>query len=230
MKVLGLIGGMSYISTLDYYKRINQGVNEYLGDSNFAECIIYSMDFGKVISLFEQDRWDVVLEMTTDAAKKLKAGGAEAILICANTVHMIADQLQEIIKLPVIHIARETAMEIKLSQLNKVGLLGTIPTMQLPFFIDILNKEGIAVIVPEPDERAYIHESIFSELGKGIFTEPTRNQYLKIIDELLKKGAQGIVLACTEIPLLITINDVSVPIFNTTQLHADAGVRFTLGK
>ena len=228
MKILGLIGGMSYVSTLDYYRMINRGVNEQLGGSNFAECIIHSFNFGSMIRHFEQQQWDIVLHKITNAALGLKAGGAEAILICANTPHVIADQLQETIQLPVIHIARETATEIKTNSLNKVGLLGTKPTMDLPFFKDILKDENIEVIVPKPDEREYIHQSVFGELGNGIFTEQAKSKYLEIIDGLIKNGAQGIILGCTEIPLLISNKDVALPLFNTTQIHASAGVKFAL--
>ncbi|NHA03694.1 aspartate/glutamate racemase family protein [Mucilaginibacter sp. HC2] len=228
MKILGLIGGMSYVSTLDYYRMINQGVNEQLGGSNFAECIIHSFNFVSMIRHFEERQWDVVLHKVANVARSLKASGAEAILICANTPHVIADQLQETIQLPVIHIARETAMEIKANGLNKVGLLGTKPTMDLPFFKDILNNDNIEVIVPEPDEREYIHQSVFGELGKGIFTEQAKSKYLEIIERLIENGAQGIILGCTEIPLLINNKDVALPLFNTTQIHARAGVKFAL--
>lgn len=229
MKILGLIGGMSYVSTLDYYKIINQSINAKLGGLNAAECIIHSFNYETIVGHIEKGRWELISAMVIAAALNLKAGGAEAIIICANTIHIIADEVQENINLPVIHIGRETAKFIKNGRLNKVGLLGTKPTMELPFFKEILNNDGIEVITPDIAERDYIHQSVFDELGRGIFTERTKLKYLEIIENLINKGAEGVILGCTEIPLLIGNANISIPLFNTTQIHAEAGARFSLG-
>jgi aspartate racemase len=159
----------------------------------------------------------------------LKSGGAEAIILCANTMHLIADRLQEAIDIPIIHIASETAVEIEKQQLKKVGLLGTKFTMELDFFKDKLTDKGIETMIPASQEdRDFIHYTVFEELGRGIVTDETKKRYLEIANELIKNGAEGIILGCTEIPMVIKPGDLSVPIFDTTAIHANAAVEFQL--
>ena len=228
MKKLGLIGGISWVSTIDYYKLINQGINEKLGGLHFAECIIYSFNYADIKLNNDNNDWDKTLAMLSKAAEHLKNAGAEAIVLCANTMHMIADQVQESVKLPLIHIAAETAKAIQKQDLKKVGLLGTRFTMEQDFFKSKLTEQGISTIIPGSEDRNFIHETIFEELGRGIIKEDTKQHYISIINSLLKEGAEGIILGCTEIPLLISQQDVDVQLFDTTRIHSAAAVRFAL--
>lgn len=229
MKILGLIGGISWVSTLDYYKLINLGVNEQLGDLNFAECMIHSFNYQDIKNNNDSGNWDKTLQMLTKAAAGMKNGGAEAIVLCANTMHKIADQLEQNVQLPVIHIAKVTAEAIAAQGLNKIGLLGTKFTMEEPFFRDKLTEKGIDIVIPADEERAHIHYTIFEELGRNILKPETKQFYIDVINKLVAQGAQGIILGCTEIPLLISSNDVDIPLFDTTQIHARAAIKFALG-
>lgn len=228
MKILGLIGGISWVSTLDYYKLINLGVNEQLGDLNFAECMIYSFNYQDIKNNNDTSNWDKTLQMLTRAAASMKNGGAEAIVLCANTMHKIADRLEQNLQLPVIHIAKVTADAIAEQGLTKIGLLGTKFTMEEPFFRDKLTEKGIDIVIPGDAERAHIHYTIFEELGRNIFKPETKQFYIEVINKLVAQGAQGIILGCTEIPLLISNEDVDIPLFDTTQIHAKAAVKFAL--
>lgn len=229
MKKIGLIGGISWVSTSDYYKLINLGINEKLGGLNFSECLVYSFNYADIKKNNDNNDWDSTFNMLFKGCEFLKSGGAEAIVLCANTMHLIADRLQEAIDVPVIHIAVETAAEIQKQQLKKVGLLGTKFTMELDFFKDKLKEKGIEAIIPESEEvKDFVHYTIFEELGRGIVTDETKKRYLEIADELIKNGAEGIILGCTEIPLVIKEGDLSVPIFDTTLIHAKAAVQFQL--
>jgi aspartate racemase len=229
MKILGLIGGISWVSTIDYYRYINKGVNEQLGWINYVHCILHSFNYGDIKKLGDAGEFGEVLRLFTEAGNNMKAGGAEAIVLCANTMHMFADELEAAVGLPVIHIASATAQAIREQQLDTVGLLGTIPTMEKDFYKEKLAERGISTLIPDDEERAFLHENIFEELGKGIFTEETREKYLAIIDGLIARGAQGIILGCTEIPMLLGQEDVRVPVFDTTKIHAAAAVQFCLG-
>jgi aspartate racemase len=171
MKKLGLIGGISWVSTADYYKFINEGINKELGGVNFAECIIYSFNYDDIKRNNENNDWDTTFNMLSKACLNLKNCGAEAILLCANTMHLIADRIQESIDLPLIHIATETAKEIQKKEIKKVGLLGTKFTMELDFFKDKLTALDIEAIIPEADDRDFLHDTIFNELGKGLILE-----------------------------------------------------------
>lgn len=226
MKMLGLVGGLSWVSTIDYYRQICLGFNEEFGKSNFGKCIIYSLNYQEAIDNNARGNFDATYQMVQDAAINLKFAGASAIVLCANTLHMFADRLQETVKLPVIHIARATANEINKKGLKRVGLLGTKPTMEMVFYKNVLNEYGIEPIIPDEADRNYVHEKIFTELGKGIIKPETRRRYINIIDKLLKEGAEGIILGCTEIPLLIKQSDCSCPVFDTTVIHAKAAVEF----
>lgn len=226
MKMLGLVGGLSWVSTIDYYRQICLGFNEDFGKCNFGKCIIYSLNYQEAIDNNARGNFDATYQMVQDAAINLKFAGASAIVLCANTLHMFADRLQETVKLPVIHIARATANEINKKGLKRVGLLGTKPTMEMDFYKNVLNEYGIEPIIPDEADRNYVHEKIFTELGKGIIKPETRRRYINIIDKLLKEGAEGIILGCTEIPLLIKQSDCSCPVFDTTVIHAKAAVEF----
>lgn len=228
MKILGLIGGTSWVSTIDYYRLINEGINEKLGDLNFAECIIHSFNYADIKRNNDNNDWGSTLKMMTNAAQNLKNSGATAIVLCANTMHVIADQLSLNVGLPVIHIATATASAIEKQQLKKVGLLGTKFTMELDFFTDKLKDNGIDVIIPDPTDREFIHYTIFEELGRGVIDPVTKSKYISIINKLIQQGAEGIILGCTEIPLLINENDAPVPLFDTTRIHSTAAVEFAL--
>ena len=229
MKILGLIGGISWISTIDYYRQISLGFNEKLGKSDFGKCIIYSLNYQEVIDHNSKGDFEATYKIVQDAAINLKFAGAKALLLCANTMHMFADRIEETVKLPVVHIAKATAAEINKQGLKKVGLLGTKATMEMDFYKDVLKKYGIESIIPEEADRNFVHEKIFSELGKDILKEETKADYLSVIDKLLNKGAEGIILGCTEIPLLIKQSDCSCLVFDTTYIHSKAAVAFALG-
>ncbi|MBS7253122.1 aspartate/glutamate racemase family protein [Flavobacterium branchiicola] len=229
MKKIGLIGGISWVSTADYYKLINEGINKKMGGLNFSECLVYSFNYADIKRNNDNNDWDATFELLFKGCQFLKSGGAEAIILCANTMHLIADRLQEAIDVPIIHIASETAVEIEKQKLKKVALLGTKFTMELDFFKERLIAKGIEVIIPEKQEdKDFIHYTIFEELGRGIVTDESKKRYLEISSQLIKDGAEGIVLGCTEIPLIIKENDVPVPIFDTTMIHANAAIEFQL--
>lgn len=229
MKTLGLIGGISWVSTVDYYRYINQGINDRLGWIDFGHILLHSFSYGEIKRIADAGRFDELRRLFVAAAGNMKDGGAEGIVICANTMHMFADDIEQAVGIPVIHIATATAAAIQQQGLTTVGLLGTKPTMERDFYKDKLSSHGIATLIPDADGRDFIHETIFEELGKGVFTDSTRCRYLDIMDKLVAAGAQGIVLGCTEIPMLVTQADVPVPVFDTTRIHADAAVAFSLG-
>ena len=228
MRKIGLIGGISWVSTADYYKYINVGVNARLGGLNYAECVVYSFNYAEIKMNNDAQNWEKTLKMISEASEHLKSAGAEAIVLCANTMHLIADKLQERIKLPVIHIASATAVEIKNHHLKKVALLGTKFTMEMNFFTDKLKEQNIDFIIPDEEDRAFIHANIFEELGRGLLLPESKKQYIDIISKLKEQGAEGVILGCTEIPLLVKQEDVAIPIFDTTLIHANAAVDFML--
>jgi aspartate racemase len=225
MKKIGLLGGISWVSTMDYYKFINEGINSKLGGLNFAECIIYSLNFEDV----QVKSWENSFELLLNACENLKRNNVSAIILCANTAHLFADKLQQAIKLPIIHIATETGKAIKKKEITKVGLLGTKFTMEMDFYIKKLKESGVEVIIPEEQEiRDYIQHTIKEELGRGIVNSSTRDNYILIANKLIALGAEGIILGCTEIPMLISQEDFNIPIFDTTKIHANAAVEFML--
>ncbi|AWI26328.1 aspartate/glutamate racemase family protein [Flavobacterium pallidum] len=229
MKKIGLVGGISWTSTADYYRLINQETNKNLGGINFAECLIYSVNFEQFASFNAQHDWEATCQLLSAAANHLKDAGADVIMLGANTAHIVAERVAGNVGLPLIDIREATADAVKSSGLRKVGLLGTIYTMELDFYKDKLTEQGIEVIIPESkSDREYIEGTLVNELGKGILQPETRAAYQNIIDSLIQQGAQGIVLGCTEIPLLISQEDVTVPVFNTTLIHVKAAVKFAL--
>ncbi len=228
MKTIGLIGGLSWLSSIEYYRMLNEMVNERLGGVHSAKIILYSVNFEEIKLLTEQGHWDVMTKMLVDIAKKLEQAGADCILIGANTMHKIAGEIQQAISIPVIHIAEVTAIEIKKQQLKTVALLGTKYTMQLDFYKDKLAGQGITTIIPGQDDIEYINTAIYTEMGKGIFLPATKEKFLDIINGLINQGAEGVISGCTEIPLLIKQEDCSVPVFDTTKIHSTAAVDFAL--
>jgi aspartate racemase len=230
MKTIGLIGGTTWLSTIDYYRLINQKVNEKLGGESSALILLYSFDFAVMKKLADENNWNEISKKLCNIAPMLERGGADCLLLCANTLHIVAGDVRKIINIPLIHIAEETMLQIKNNGLKKVGLLGTRFTMEGNFFKDELSDNNIETIIPVKEDRDFIHEKIFSELGKGIFTAETKKRYMEIISRLIDKGAEGIILGCTEIPLIIKEEDCTVQIFNTTLIHATAAVEFALSR
>ncbi|HRH40426.1 MAG TPA: aspartate/glutamate racemase family protein [Pyrinomonadaceae bacterium] len=228
MKTLGLIGGTTWVSTVDYYKYINKMTTEKLGGLNSAQILLYSISFNDVKSLADAADWESLGKFLSGIAQNLEKGGAEAIVLCANTTHIVADKIEQNIKIPLIHITDATAKEILRQNLKKVALLGTKFTMNNDFYKDRLARHGIEAIIPNDEERDFIHNSIFDELGKDIFTEETKQKYLEIIENLHQRGAEGVIFGCTEIPMLLKPEDCSIPSFDTTFLHAKAAVEFAL--
>ena len=223
MKKIGLVGGISWVSTMDYYKFINEGVNSKLGGLNFAECIIYSLNFGDIQSV----SWENSFELLLNACESLKMSGVESIVLCANTAHLFADKLQEKIKIPIIHIGAETSKAVNKQGLKKVGLLGTKFTMEMDFYKNKLKEFGLEVIIPEKQEtRDYIQFTVKEELGIGYINAETKKNYITIANELVERGAEGIILGCTEIPMLISQNDFKIPIFDTKKIHSQAIVEY----
>jgi len=229
MKILGLLGGTSWVSTIDYYRYINEGINARLGDLNFAECIIHSFNYADIKRNNDANDWAKTGDMMIAAGQHLKDSGAKALVLCANTMHIVADRVEQTLQIPVIHIATATADAIIAKGLNKVALLGTRFTMERDFFRDKLTAKGIEILIPDDDDRGFIHYTIFEELGRGILNPESKSRYIGIMNKLAAQGAQGVILGCTEIPLLISNDDVSIPLFDTTIIHANAAVEFALG-
>jgi aspartate racemase len=228
MKTIGIIGGTTWVSTLDYYKLLNQKVNRKLGRNHSARILLYSVDFEDIIRFKAAGNEDALKKMMLDAANKLDYAGAECLLLGANTMHMLADFIQERISIPLIHIAEETAKVIAIKKQKKVGLLGTKVTMEKEFYKNKLADLNIEAIIPSPAERDFINHSIFEEFSREIFSAETKASYTEIIAGLVLRGAEGIILGCTEIPLLLKQEDFDVPLFNTTEIHAEAAVKFAL--
>jgi len=225
MKKIGLVGGISWVSTIDYYKLINEGVNKKLGGLQFAECLIYSLNFGDI----QEKTWANSYELLLNACLSLQKSGVDAIVLCANTAHMYADQIEKAIKLPLIHIGTETAKAITKEKITTVGLLGTSFSMEMDFYKDRLKSFGLNVLIPEKQEtRDYIQHVLKEELGRGIINRDSKQNYIKIANELVARGAEGIILGCTEIPLLIDQSHFSVPVFDTTKIHSEAIVNFII--
>jgi aspartate racemase len=228
MKLLGLIGGTGWASTVDYYKYINEATHEKTGGKDFAECIIYSFNFTEIRMYVDKDDWDGILKLFTKAGNCLKNSGAEAIVLCANTAHLIAEKLEQNLGLPIIHIAKETAREVKKSGIKTAGLLGTKFTMERDFFKTRLMEQEINTVIPDEEDRVFVHTTILDEMTNNIFKDETREAYIKIINKLISKGAEGIIMGCTEIPLLLRNEKFEIPFFDTTKIHSQAAVNFAL--
>lgn len=228
MKTIGLIGGITWLSTLDYYRLINQKINEQLGGVHSAQILLSSVDFNEVKRLTLADDWNGLANMMSREANRLQQAGADCILIGANTMHNIAEAVQASIRIPLINIAVETGKEIQKLKIKKVALLGTKYTMQLPFYKNVLAKQGIETIVPNEPDMEYINTAIYEEMGKGVFLPERKTEIIRIIHELNNEGAEAVILGCTEIPILIKQEDSSIPVFDTVAIHVDAAVRFAL--
>ena len=226
MKTIGLVGGTGWVSTMEYYRLINLLMNEKKGGLNAARIIIYSMNYGEIDQLTQKgDQFSIMLTLK-HAALKLESAGVDCILLGANTVHQFAEDIAQDLRIPLIHIGEETATTIARSGLKKVGLLGTKYTMEMDFYKEKLNDQSIDVLTPEEDDRNFIHQCINNELLLNQFLPESRQRFLNIIEQLKAKGAEGIILGCTEIPLLIKQEDCNIPLFNTTEIHARAAVEF----
>ena len=226
MKTLGMIGGTTWVSTLDYYRNINTEVNRILGGLHSAKLVLYSINFQEAKDFVDKKDFTSMKNLLLEGVKKLVDTGVDGIMLCANTMHKYAEEVKSFTGLPLIHIADVTAAEINMQGLRTVGLLGTRITMEEPFYKDNLKGHGITTIVPETADQIYVNRVIFDELAKDIFTDKTRKRLLNIMERLHSMGAEGIILGCTEIPLIIKPGHTSLPMFDTLYLHSKAGARF----
>ena len=226
MNKIGLIGGITPESTIMYYRILNQLNNDNLGGSHSAKVIINSFDFGQISKLQKEGNWEKLDQLMAEAGQNLENAGATCILICANTMHLCIDAVKNVVSIPVIHIAEATANNIIDKKIKKVALLGTKYVMEKTFYTDVLSSFGIETMIPDLEDRNEIHRVIYDELSKGELKETSKENYIKIINKQIESGAEGIILGCTEIPLLIKQSDVSVPVFDTTTIHANAAFEF----
>ncbi|MFP4513859.1 MAG: aspartate/glutamate racemase family protein [Acidimicrobiales bacterium] len=224
MRTIGLIGGMSWQSTEGYYRLINEQVQSRLGGHHSARLVLWSVDFAEIEAMQAEGRWDEAGEVLADAARRLEVAGAEIVALCTNTMHKVADVVIAAIEVPFVHLADVTAEAVLAEGVKQVGLLGTAFTMEQAFHRDRLASHGLTVVVPSERDRADVHRIIFEELVHGITDDVSRRRYQEVIERLVEEGADGVVLGCTEIELLIDQGDVSVPLFPTTKLHANAVV------
>ncbi|UPR49824.1 aspartate/glutamate racemase family protein [Vibrio cyclitrophicus] len=226
MKTIGLLGGMSWESTMSYYKSINEGVKAALGGLNSAKVCMYSVNFDEIEKLQHQGRWAETADILSDAALSVEKGGADFILICTNTMHKVVPEIEEKITIPILHIADTTAQKLLEQGVKKVGLLGTAFTMEQDFYKGRLSNEfGIDVVIPDESDRKQVHNIIYQELCRGEVKEESRDVYRQIIEKLSQQGAEAVILGCTEIALLIQQQHTDVPLFDTTAIHAEAAVR-----
>jgi aspartate racemase len=228
MKTIGIIGGMSWESSAEYYRLINQQVKARLGPAHSAELVMYSLDFEPIARLELEERWEEFAVVLVDAAKRLERAGAEFILLASNTAHKVADDVQAAIEILLLHIADDAAEAIAAAGIHTVGLLGTEFVMQQDFYRDRLRRRGIDVLLPGEEQRTCVHEVIYNELCAGKLLADSRAKLLAIILDLQRAGAQAVVLACTELPLLIRPEDTPVRLFDTMAIHIDKAVTFAL--
>lgn len=230
MKTIGLLGGMSWESTVTYYQVINEAVKRELGGLHSAKILLYSVDFSEIEECQSEGNWERSADILSEAAENLEKAGADFIIICTNTMHKVAPQIQSRIGIPIVHIADATADELKRHHITRAALLGTKYTMTQDFYKDRLEKSGISVLIPDKQEIETVNNIIFNELCLGIVSETSKVKYLDIIDRLAKRGAQGVILGCTEIGLLIQQDDTALPVFDTTLIHASKAARMSLEK
>jgi aspartate racemase len=229
VKTIGLIGGMSWESSIEYYRIINETTKTKLGGLHSAKSLMYSVDFAEVEILQHQGKWAEAADMLVDAAKRLENGGADFIVLCTNTMHKVAEEIQASVQIPLLHIADATAQVVKDSGIRAIGLLGTRFTMEEEFYTGRLSQQyGLQVHIPNAQEREVIHRVIYNELVVGEIKQHSKEQYLRIIERMLAQGAEGVILGCTEIGLLIHKQDSRVPLFDTTRIHAEAAVEYAL--
>ncbi len=230
MKTIGLIGGMSWESSLEYYRILNEAVKLRLGGLHSARCVLVSVDFAEIEPLQHQERWAEQAQMMVAAAQNVERAGADFVLLCTNTMHKLADDIQAGIHIPFLHIADATARKIKASGIRKVGLLGTRFTMEQDFYrLRLEEKHHLSVLIPGEQQREIVHRVIYQELCLGVIKAESRLQYAQVIRDLVQHGAQGIILGCTEIEMLVKPEDSAVPLFPTTRIHAEAAVEYALG-
>jgi aspartate racemase len=229
MKTIGMIGGMSWESSLEYYRIVNEAIKGKLGGFHSAKCILYSMDFEEVEKLQHMGDWDELTRLMMDAAQRLESAGADFVIICTNTMHKMADEVQGAIRIPVLHIVDVTAEAIKGNGQTRVGLLGTKFTMEQDFYKGRLrDTHGLEVLIPRADERQVVHDILYSELCLGEVKELSKDKFKNVIQNLVDRGAQGVILGCTEIPLIVSQDDYEIPVYDTTTLHAQAAVDLAL--
>jgi aspartate racemase len=229
MKTIGLIGGMSWESSIEYYRIINQTVSERLGGVHSAKSLMYSFDFAAIEALQREGNWDQMTQEMINAAQTLEQGGADLLLICTNTMHRMAEEVQAAMNIPLLHIADAAAQAIKAQNIHTVGLLGTRFTMEGNFYrLRLQEKHGLKVLIPSETDRETVHRVIYDELVKGQLRDSSRETFIKIIESLKAQGAQGVILGCTEIPLLVKSSNVDIPLFDTMTIHAQAAVDITL--
>ncbi len=228
MKTIGLIGGMSWESSAEYYRMLNEQMKQRLGGLHSAECLMHSVDFEEIERFQSQGKWDEAGERLANVARSLEKGGAELIVLCTNTMHKVISSIEEAVSVPVLHIADATAKEIRANHLHTVGLLGTKYTMEQNFYKERIQGSGIEVLIPEAAERDIINEIIFNELCLGEINDTSKVKYRQAIQNLINRGAEGIILGCTEIGLLIQDEDAAVPLFDTAKIHVEAAVKQAL--
>jgi aspartate racemase len=228
MKTIGLLGGMSWESSALYYRLLNEAVRERLGGLHSARCLLLSVDFAEIERLQVAGEWERAGALLAAHARTLQEAGAELVVLCTNTMHKVADALTAVLDVPLLHIGDVTAAAVRAAGLHRVGLLGTAFTMEQPFLTDRLAARGLHVLVPDPVDRAEVHRIVYEELCLGVVREESRQVYRSIIDRLVAEGAEGVILGCTEIELLIGPGDAGVPVFPTTQLHVEAAVTAAL--
>ena len=229
MKTIGLIGGMSWESTANYYRDINERIKQRLGGLHSARILLYSVDFQEIERLQHQGRWDEAGEQLGDIARRLEGAGADVVALCTNTMHKVAPAIEAALRVPFLHIADPTAQAVKQAGIGRIGLLGTRFTMEEDFYRGrLVQRHGLDVIVPDPAERETVHRVIYDELCLGKVEERSRQAYRDIIAHLVERGAEGVILGCTEIAMLVSPADSPVPLFDTTQLHAVSAVDFAL--
>ncbi|MEL6471037.1 MAG: aspartate/glutamate racemase family protein [Cyanobacteria bacterium J06623_4] len=229
MKTIGLLGGMSWESTIEYYRLLNEAVKAELGGLHSAKILMYSVDFEELVALKHKGAWDQIGQILSSAAAKLEGAGADCLLIATNTMHKVAEAITLSTTIPLIHIADATAEEIKAKGVQRIGLLGTRFTMEEAFYKDrLIYQHGLAVQVPNGEERSYIHDVIYDELCLGNIRPASRDRFRKIIENLVASGAEAVILGCTEIGLLVKPADSAVPLFDTTKIHAEAAVKWSV--
>ncbi len=225
MKTIGLLGGMSWESTVSYYREINEGVKKALGGLHSAKIILHSVDFHQIEKLQHDGNWKALAEILSDAALGLQNAGADFLVICTNTMHKVAPEIEETIDIPILHIADATAKVVTQHGIKKVGLLGTAFTMEQEFYKGRLSERyGLKVVVPSEDDRKLVHDIIYNELCLGKIEERSKAEYLRIVDILAKSGAEAVILGCTEISMLIDQGDTDMPLYDTTTIHASKAV------
>ena len=229
MTRIGLLGGMSWESTAEYYRLLNELTRDRRGGLASAECVVHSVDFAPVAAMQAEGRWSDAAELLADAARSLQAAGADLLLLATNTMHKVFDEVESSVDVPMLHLCDATAAAVVAAGLDTVGLLGTGFTMEQDFYVDRLASHGPAVLVPEAEDRALVHRVIYDELCLGVVRDESRAAYLEVVDRLVARGAQGVVLGCTEIELLVGPDDLDVPSFPTARLHVEAALRMAEG-